>query len=227
MKRLIIAIDGTAASGKSTTARHVAERLGYLHLDTGSMYRAAAYAVLNNNIDPDDVQGVENIVTNSTIRLRKNNGLEVFLDDVPVTDKIRTPEVTAVVSKISAYKGVRSRLVEEQRAIGRNGGVVLEGRDIGTVVFPDAELKFFFIADVEKRAERRWKELKQDGIESDYVEILHDIKRRDHFDTTRKASPLKKADDAILIDTSDMTIEEQVETVLSLVHEKMKKGVAG
>lgn len=223
MKRFIIAIDGTAAAGKSTTARLVAERLHYLHIDTGAMYRAAAYAVLKNNINPDDRQAVEELITGLRIRLEENRGPDVFLNNEKVTDNIRSQEVTAIVSKVSSYEGVRKHLVQEQREIARNGGVVLEGRDIGTVVFPDADLKFFFVATLEERARRRYEELKEKGIQSDYESILADIRRRDYIDSTRKTSPLKKAEDAIPVNTSEMTIREQVQYVLSFVDKRVRE----
>jgi CMP/dCMP kinase len=223
LKRFIIAIDGTAAAGKSTTARLVAERLHYLHIDTGAMYRAAAYAVLKNNINPDDRQAVEELITGLRIRLEENRGPDVFLNNEKVTDNIRSQEVTAIVSKVSSYEGVRKHLVQEQREIARNGGVVLEGRDIGTVVFPDADLKFFFVATLEERARRRYEELKEKGIQSDYESILADIRRRDYIDSTRKTSPLKKAEDAIPVNTSEMTIREQVQYVLSFVDKRVRE----
>lgn len=217
MKNLIIAIDGTAGSGKSTTARLVAERLQYLHIDTGAMYRAATYAVLKHNIDPDDKEAVETFVKDLKIRLQKKNGLEVLLNDEPVSTKIRTSEIDSVVSKISSYEGVRQKMVEEQREIGKQGGVVLEGRDIGTVVFPDADVKFFFVADIEERARRRSHEMLARGEKVDFDTILSDIKARDYYDTKRRVSPLQKAEDAITIDTSHLTIEEQVDKVLEIV----------
>jgi CMP/dCMP kinase len=223
LKKLIIAIDGTAGSGKSTTARLVAERLNYLHIDTGAMYRAAAFAVLKGKIDPVDRASVEKVVAESKIRLQNTNGTEVLLNDHPVTDEIRKSEVTAIVSQISSYPMVRQRMVEEQRAIGRNGGVVLEGRDIGTVVFPHADIKFFFVADVEERARRRCKELAERGEPADFEKILNDIKARDHSDSTRAVSPLKKAADAITIDTSSISIHEQVEEVIRIVRKKEKE----
>ncbi len=217
MKNLIIAIDGTAGSGKSTTARLVARRLQYLHIDTGAMYRAVALAVLQNNINPDDKDAVEKLVERLKLRLRQNNGIEVLLNDEHVTDLIRRSDVTSIVSTISSYEGVRAKMVEEQRAMGKNGSVVLEGRDIGTVVFPDADIKLFFIADVEERARRRCRELLDKGERVDFETILSDIKSRDYFDSTRAISPLKKAHDAITIDTSNISIDEQVEKVLSIV----------
>jgi CMP/dCMP kinase len=181
------------------------------------MYRAAAYAVIRNNIDPHDQDAVEALVGKLRIRLERSNGAEVLLDGEPVTGAIRSSEVTAVVSTVSSYPGVRSKMVDEQREIGRNGGVVLEGRDIGTVVFPDADLKFFFIADPEERARRRYRELIDKGERVEYDTVLKDIQTRDAQDTAREVSPLRKADDAITIDTSDMSIEGQINAVLEIV----------
>jgi len=217
---LIIAIDGTAGSGKSTTARLVARKLNFLHIDTGAMYRAAAYAVLKNNIDPDDKSTVEELVEGLKIRLQQNDEIQVLLNDKPVTDKIRSPEVTAIVSTVSSYDGVRRKLVKEQREMGKARDVVLEGRDIGTVVFPEADVKLFFIADIEERVRRRCHDMIEQGEKVDFDTLLTDIKSRDRLDSTRKASPLKKAEDAITIDTSNLTIDEQVEKVLSLISKK-------
>jgi CMP/dCMP kinase len=222
LKKLIIAIDGTAGSGKSTTARLVARRLNYLHIDTGAMYRAATYAVLNENIDPDNKVAVENLVVGLKIRLHQSNGIEVMLNGKQVTDKIRSNEVTAHVSKISSYERVRAKMVEEQRAMGKTGGVVLEGRDIGTIVFPNADIKFFFVADIEERTRRRRREMSEQGEEVSFESMLNDIKARDYHDSTRAVSPLKKADDAITIDTSNLSIEEQVQKVISIVEKKHK-----
>ncbi len=220
MKKLIIAIDGTAGSGKSTTARLVARRLNYLHIDTGAMYRAAAYAVLKENINPDDKKAVEELIDRLKIRLRQSNGMEVLLNDEPVTNMIRTNGVTAIVSKVSSYERVRAKMAEEQRTMGKAGGVVLEGRDIGTVVFPEADIKFFFIADIEERARRRRHEILDKGETIDFDTVLTDIKSRDYHDSTRALSPLIKAEEAITIDTSKMTIDEQVEKVLSIISER-------
>ncbi len=219
---MIIAIDGTAGSGKSTTAKLVARRLHYLHIDTGAMYRAVALAVLQSNIDPEDRSAVEELTRNLKIRLRQSNGIEVLLNDANITDLIRNSEVTAIASKVSSYGGVRDKLADEQREMGKNGGVVLEGRDIGTVIFPDADVKLFFTADIEERARRRLHEMADRGEEVDYDTMIADLAFRDHADSTRKISPLKKADDAITIDTTDLSIDEQVELALSIVSDKKK-----
>jgi CMP/dCMP kinase len=220
LKKLIIAIDGTAGSGKSTTAKLVAHRLDYLHIDTGAMYRAVALAVLQKNIDPEDAGAVEELTAHLKIRLRQSNGITVLLNDDDVTDQIRSNGVTAIVSRVSSYGGVRNKLAEEQREMGRSGGVVLEGRDIGTVIFPEADVKLFFTADIEERARRRLHEMAEKGEHVNYETMIADLELRDQSDTTRKISPLKKADDAITIDTSHLSIDEQVEKVLSIVSDK-------
>lgn len=217
-KELVIAIDGPAASGKSTTARLVADRLGYTYIDTGAMYRAVTYAVLEQRIDPSDQQAVERFVAGLDIRLRRadDGSLHVCLDGVDVASKIRTPEVTANVSLVSSYAGVRGHLVRLQQLMGQGGGVVLDGRDIGTVVFPDADVKVFMIADIDARATRRLEELRRAGSSTSLDELRQDIARRDRFDSSRALAPLCRAEDAVEIDTSTMNIEEQVERVIEL-----------
>lgn len=222
-KQLVIAIDGPAASGKSTTARIVAERLGYIYIDTGAMYRAITLAVLRAGIDPDDQAAVERLACDISIHLeRKPDGsLHVILDGEDVSHHIRTPEVTSHVSQISAYGGVRACMVEVQRTIGRQGGVVMDGRDIGTVVFPDADVKIFMVADIKARAERRQAELHTLGTDIPVDGLASELAERDRRDSTREVSPLTKASDAIEIDTSNLTIEQQVERVVELAEERM------
>jgi cytidylate kinase len=211
LKRISIAIDGPAASGKSTTARLVAQRLGFLHLDTGAMYRAVTLKVLDEGIDLYDKDAVESLARHSTIELRAIDGLNhVLLDGADVTSRIRSPRVTASVSAVSSHPGVREVMVREQRRISGQGGVVLEGRDIGTVVLPMAELKIFMVANVAERARRRKKDLAQSGIDADESQLQEEIVTRDRKDSTRAASPLRKADDAVELDTSNLTIDEQV-----------------
>jgi CMP/dCMP kinase len=215
LKKITIAIDGPAASGKSTTAKLVAQKLGYLHIDTGAMYRAITLKVLEKKIDITDKQAVENLVQASTVKLEvRDNTTKVFLDETEVTTRIRTPIVSRSVSTISSYKGVREIMVREQQNIAESGGVVLEGRDIGTVVLPGAELKIFMIATVEERARRRKKELALSGIEAEELDLLKEIELRDQKDSTRETSPLVKAKDAIELDTSHLTIEEQVDFIV-------------
>ena len=224
MTQLVIAIDGPAASGKSTTARLVAERLGYVHVDTGAMYRAVTLKILRAGIAPSDVVRIAALLESTRVELRRTGGaLQVVVDGEDVTDAIRTPEVTAAVSAVSSLREVRRAMVREQRALGRNGGIVLEGRDIGTVVFPDADCKFFLNAGIEGRARRRLEELRAKGITGDLAEQMNEIAERDRKDSTRAESPLRKAEDAIEIDTSELTIEGEVEEVLRHVRRILEK----
>ncbi|MBD3225313.1 MAG: (d)CMP kinase [Caldithrix sp.] len=211
-KPIRIAIDGPAASGKSTSARLLAKKLGYLHIDTGSMYRAATLAVIKNNLKPTDEANILPLLSSTTIELKTENGnLRVFLDAKDVSDSLRTPEIDHNISQFSALQGVRQLMVDKQRELARNGGIVMDGRDIGTVVLPGAELKVFLIASLEERAARRLKELSQKGIEADFEIVKQEIARRDHIDSARTSGPLKKAKDARELDTSRLSIEEQVE----------------
>ncbi len=221
--RLIIAIDGPAASGKSTTARLVAERLGYTYIDTGAMYRAVTLAVLRAGIDPADRERVERLAAEIDIHMERSDDgtLHTFLDAEDVSLAIRSPEVTAEVSQVSAFAGVRRRLVEMQKRIGACGGVVIDGRDIGTVVFPDADVKVFMIADLAARAVRRQAELQQMGRDATVDGLISSLRERDRLDSTREASPLTKAPDAVELDTSKVTIDEQVDFVLDLVRRKV------
>jgi cytidylate kinase len=220
LKKIAIAIDGPAASGKSTTAKLVAQKLGYLHIDTGAMYRAITQKVLVEKLDINDRKAVENIAQACSIRLEvSDSATKVFIDNQDVTNKIRTPQVSRSVSTISSYKGVREIMVREQQKLAHNGGVVLEGRDIGTVVLPQAELKIFMTASVTERAQRRKKELALNGIESTDLDLMKEIELRDQLDSTRETSPLVKAKDAVELDTSHLTIDEQV----SFIVEKAEK----
>ncbi|MBX2989764.1 MAG: (d)CMP kinase [Bacteroidetes bacterium] len=222
-RKLVIAIDGPAASGKSTTAKLVAARLGYLHIDTGAMYRAITLKVLRSGVQGYYSTRIAELVSSTSIELQPVNGsLKILLDGRDVSEAIRSPEVTTAVSSVSSIRQVRAVLVSEQRRIGRQGGVVLEGRDIGTVVFPDADLKVFMIASIDARALRRQRELRQHGIETDLNILREEIRQRDEKDSTRDESPLKKADDAIELDTSEMSIDEQVEFVVRKAEERMK-----
>jgi len=226
LRKIIIAIDGPAASGKSTTARLVAERLGYLYIDTGAMYRAVALKVLEHGLDVDDVEGISKLVEKTEVRLvQSKDGLKVYLDGRDVTDEIREPEVTNASSAVSAIPKVRELLVREQRKMGESGGIVLEGRDIGTVVFPNADLKIYMVADDEERARRRQRELLQKGGAKapDLSVLIQEIQERDKRDSSRAISPLRKAADAIELDTSNLTIEEQVEFVLREARKLIQK----
>jgi CMP/dCMP kinase len=224
LKKLVIAIDGPAASGKTTTARLTAERLGYLHVDTGAMYRAITLKVLREKISLDDVKRIEALVANTSVSLSQNSDrLKIILDDCDVTTAIRDQAVTKAVSAVSSIKNVRELMVQEQRRMGKEGGVVLEGRDIGTVVFPDADLKIFMIADVKERARRRQTELKAQKINVSVNDLVQEILSRDEKDSGREISPLCKADDAIVLDTSDLTIDEQVDFIVGKAKDILNK----
>lgn len=224
LKRIVIAIDGPAASGKSTTAKLTAERLNYLHIDTGAMYRALTLKVLNDIIDPEDETSVYNSIRDCKVDFeRKNNLTKVLLNEEDVTEAIRNKDVTAAVSAVSSYKRVRDLMVSQQRRMCVNGGVVLEGRDIGTVVVPNADLKIFMIASIEERAKRRQKELAEKGTNVDYGELIKGISERDAKDSNRSESPLKKADDGIILDTSNLTIDQQVDFIVNKALEIIKK----
>jgi cytidylate kinase len=223
-RRLVIAIDGPAASGKSTTAWLVAERLGYLHVDTGAMYRAVTLKVLRAGVAPENRDGVCALMATTHVAMEERGGrLRVTLDGEDVTEAIRHPDVTRAVSAVSSLREVRSAMVRVQRALGKDGGIVLEGRDIGTVVFPDADLKFFMVAGIEARARRRQQELASSGTQLPLETLVREIQKRDAHDSGREESPLRRADDAINIDTSEMTIEAQVENVVRFVQRKLEE----
>ena len=224
VRNLVIAIDGPAASGKSTTARLVAEQLGYLHVDTGAMYRAVTLKVLRAGLKPEDEEGINHLIGSTTVELRRaNSRVGVILDGEDVTDQIRTSEVTRTVSAVSRYRTVRERMVQEQRRMGDGQGIVLEGRDIGTVVFPNADVKVFMVAGIEARARRRQAELQGLGVVMDLSHIVQEIEERDRLDSTRTESPLRQAPDAVVLDTSDLTIEEQVKFVVAKAHEILEQ----
>jgi len=211
---IIIAIDGPAGSGKSTTARLVAQKLGYLYIDTGAMYRAVTLSWIKSKTDLT-TDNVDSILNTITIELKQGQNQQiVLLNGFDVSDEIRQPDVTSYVSPISAMKNVRDFLVAQQRNIGKLGGVVMDGRDIGTVVFPEAELKIFLVATPEERAKRRQLELHNKGIDQEYESILKSIIDRDNYDSNREISPLRKASDAVELDTTNLSIEEQCEFVV-------------
>ena len=215
---MIVAIDGPAASGKSTTAKMVAKKLEMTYLDTGAMYRAVTLALLRSNTDLDDYDSVCQVVDKLELDIYdKGSKTIVKLDGEDVSEAIRSMPVTENVSAVSAMKYVRQTMVEIQRNIGKKTNCVVEGRDIGTVVFPDAELKIFMVADVNMRAERRFKDMREMGENRSFQEVLADLKKRDEKDSTRAYSPLQKADEAIEIDTSMLSIDQQVEKIINLV----------
>jgi len=217
-----IAIDGTAASGKSTIGRLLAERLGYLYFDTGAMYRAVTWLALQRGLDIADEEAITALAEAVEIEVvppTANDGRQytVYADGEDVTWQIRRPEVDANVSPVSAYPGVREALTAQQRRIGRRGRVVMVGRDIGTVVMPDADLKIYLDATVEERARRRYREILARGEQADYGEVLAAMRRRDRLDSEREVAPLRPAEDAIVIDTTDLTVEEVLAKVMESV----------
>ena|ERR1700733_1259652 len=216
---IIIAIDGPTASGKSTTAKRVAARLGFLHLNTGAMYRAFALLVSRRDPNAHDPAQVHELLSEADIGFDDNGN--ILLNGVDVSREILAPDIALLASELSTNPEVRAKLVEKQRAIGKDGGVVLEGRDIGTVVFPDAELKIFLVADAQVRAERREEELAKMGTQISIDTLRQQIEERDKRDRERAISPLRKAADAIEVDTTGLTIDGQVERVYELAHKKI------
>ncbi|MCW1928205.1 (d)CMP kinase [Bhargavaea beijingensis] len=221
-KEIRIAIDGPAAAGKSTIAKLVAEKLGYTYIDTGAMYRALTYKAIGAGIDLDKAADVEALLPGTEIELKAGDkGQTVWLDGQDVTDEIRTDAVTNGVSAVSAHAGVRAYMVDAQRRMAEEGGVVMDGRDIGTAVLPDAELKVFMTASVEERARRRHAENLRRGFESSIDQLAQEIALRDKKDSEREISPLTKAEDAALLDTTSLSISEAAEAIMDLVREKV------
>lgn len=219
MKKISIAIDGPAAAGKSTIAKLVAKNLNYTYIDTGAMYRCVAYYAFINHVDFEDEEGVCQLLNHIEITMLPDGTIQLNKEDV--TSSIRQNEISMGASKVSVYSRVREFLVHQQRKMAEGGGVILDGRDIGTVVLKDAELKIYQIASIECRAIRRHKENLEKGIASDLEQIKEEIAQRDYQDMNRTISPLKKADDAIEIDTSDMSLDEVVAKVMNLVEERI------
>lgn len=221
-KEIQIAIDGPAAAGKSTIARITAEKLGYTYIDTGAMYRALTYCALEKHIDIHDDDALSQLLDQLTIDLLPSpQGQLVRVDGIDVSEAIRSKDVTASVSAVAAQPEVRRRMAEQQRRLASSTGVVMDGRDIGTAVLPDAELKIFMTASVEERAERRFAENVRRGIDSTMEELCEDIRRRDKADMERAASPLQQAADAVFIDTTSMSIEQVADTIIRHAEERM------
>lgn len=229
MQKITIAIDGFSSTGKSTVAKQLAKHLGYIYVDSGAMYRAVTlYTMQNGWIDKDhfDVIALVSNLDKITISFKFNDQLgfaEVYLNGENVEKQIRTLEVSSYVSKVAAIPEVRYQLVKQQHQMGKDKGVVMDGRDIGTVVFPNAELKLFMTASAETRAQRRYDELINRGDQVNYEEVLKNVRERDYIDSNRENSPLTKAEDAIEIDNSNLTLEQQFEKILSLVNKAIDK----
>lgn len=218
--KILIAIDGPAASGKSTTAKLLATKLKIGYLDTGAMYRAITLKFLEENVDLKNIAEIQRVLDSTKISLNySEKGLTVLLDEKDVSEAIRTPEINKAISKISNIPEVRKKMVALQRQIGQTGSWVVDGRDIGTVVFTNADLKIFMVATPEVRAKRRLIDYEAKGISASFDEIVDEIKKRDEYDSNRKHSPLKPAEDSILLDTSDLSLEEQVD----FIYQKTKK----
>ena len=218
---LVIAIDGPSGAGKSTVARALANRLGYVYIDTGAMYRTVALTAIEKAISVEDERALGRMASALHITfITGGEEIHVLCNEEDVTEAIRSPEISLLASEISKRKGVRKALVRMQRRMGRGGGVVLEGRDIGTVVFPNADVKFYLDAEIEERARRRFDELGEKGVKVDFKETLQEVMQRDHSDMHRIHSPLKKAADAVFIDSTQWSVEEVVKEMARIVMEK-------
>lgn len=224
MKKIIIAIDGPSGSGKSTVAKLLASRLGYMYIDTGAMYRAVALQAKRDSVDINDSSALNRLCNNVKLEfVPDNGGLRTILNGEDVSEAIRTPEMSMAASDISARKEVREALLVLQRRMGEKGGVVLEGRDVGTVIFPNAEAKFFLDASLEERGKRRYKELAAKGMDVTLEQTIEDVRKRDDNDSSREIAPLKKADDAVVVDSTGLGIEEVVGKMTVVVNEKVNR----
>ena len=223
MKYRSIALDGPSGAGKSTMAKRLAAALGFLYVDTGAIYRTLGLFALRQGVDPGDGETVEPLLGKATIRMAyAEDGLQhMYLDEEDVTQAIRTPEVSSAASKISAIPAVRTFLLDMQRDMARKNNVVMDGRDIGTVVLPQADVKIFLVASVEARARRRYAELLERGVETDLDRVLEEIKERDQRDSGRATAPLRQAEGAYLVDTTEYSLEDSFQTLLQLVREKL------
>jgi cytidylate kinase len=222
-KRLTIAIDGPSGAGKSTVARFLAKRLGYVYIDTGAMYRSVALRVKEKGISPEDELALNQLASSLHITfITEGEQTRVCCDGEDITSAIRSPEISRLASSISKQKGVREALVQMQREMGKEGGIILEGRDIGTVVFPDADVKFYLDAKSDERVRRRYHEMVAKGVKADFKETQEDLVQRDHHDMHRTHSPLKKANDALFIDSTHRPVEWVVEEMVRIVKAKAK-----
>ena len=218
MKKLVVAIDGPAAAGKSTVAKMVAKKIGATYIDTGAMYRAVTYFALSQNIDPKDENAVVSLLPKLKLDIKEDE--RIFLNGTDVTKQIRSIEVNDNVSYVASYKDIRLALVDIQRKMSESISVVMDGRDIGTYVLPNADIKIFQVASVGTRALRRYKENISKGIQCELEDIEIGLKKRDHIDSTRTFAPLKPADDSIVLDTSNLSIEEAVDAVIEIIKKK-------
>jgi cytidylate kinase len=225
---MVVAIDGPSGSGKSTVARMLSKKLGYMHLDTGAMYRAVALAASRKQIPLDDAQLLDNLCEHLNIELlQKRGGVCILLNGEDVTEEIRSPEMSLGSSAVSAVPEVRKHMVRLQREIGQGGAIVAEGRDMGTVVFPDTPAKFYLDASLKERAQRRRQQLMEGGILEDDGKVLREIKQRDRNDASREHSPLKKADDALYVDTTDKSADEVTQILSDRVLELERRYARG
>lgn len=226
MKKLIVAIDGPAGAGKSTVAKRLAKELGYTYMDTGAMYRAIALKAMRDGADLEDEPGLKRILEQTRIELIDQNGhAKILLDGQDVSEQIRTPELSQMASKVSTLRAVRERMVELQQIMGAKGGVVAEGRDIGTVVFPQAEVKIYLDASAEERARRRFKELREQGKPVSQEETLEEMNQRDRRDKERALAPLRRAEDAVLIDSTDRSVEEVMDRIMAEIEKKKRTAI--
>lgn len=217
----IVAIDGPAGTGKGTITKLVGEELGLINADTGAMYRCVALEALRKNVSDTEIEKLEEILKDIKIEFKRENGnIIVFLNGEDVTKEIRTPKINACVANFAALKCVRDKMTPLQQEMGKNSNIIMEGRDIGTVIFPKADVKIYLDASAEERANRRYKQNIENGIKQSYEEVLESIKKRDFLETTRELNPLRKADDAILVDTTHLTIEEVKQKILEIIKEK-------
>ena len=217
-----IAIDGPAGAGKSSISKGISKRLGYIYVDTGALYRATAYTLNKNGTKPKNDTALESALKNVEVDIKFiDNEQHVYVNGEDVSDKIRTPEVSMLASSYSALPAVRAFLLGLQRGLAKKHNVIMDGRDIGTVVLPDASLKIYLTAKAENRAERRYKELVEKGVKADYNEVLADIKQRDYNDMHRDVAPLKQADDAVLVDNTGNNLEQSIEQMLEVIKQKL------
>ena len=221
---IVVAIDGPAGSGKGTITKIIADKLNLVSIDTGAMYRCVALDMINKKVEITDIEKIKEILNNIKIELKKENDMQkVYLNDNDVTTKIRTEEISKVTSPVSRIKEVREKLTNLQRKMGENQNIVMEGRDIGTAVFPNADVKIYLDAKPEERARRRYEQNKENGILNEtYEQILENVKQRDFNDSTREISPLKRAEDAIYVDSTELTIDEVANKIIEIIKEKVQ-----